>query len=106
MLLEGATLPQNLAMPFTLEIDPVPEDIREWSRAWRASAASRRALLAGCRRSATGGESRVHLARAVALEPELLLLEHPTAPSSARRRRALAADVVRVCAGGRCRRSR
>ncbi len=85
VLLEGASIAQNIAMVFTLEIDPIPPE----------TAARVAALAADCGIpdiEAVTGESapeirtRVHLARAIALQPALLLLEHPTAgiPDSAR----------------------
>ncbi len=100
VMLEGATLGQNLAMPFTLEIDPVPPDVR----------ARVNALAADCGISAEragwldrpAGEAppevrvRGHLARAVALGPSLLVLEHPTATIPEPARAALADDLVRV----------
>ena len=79
VLLEALTVLQNLAVPFTLDIDPLPPD-----------AADRAARLAGeARLSAADWEkpvaaldgasrARVRLARALALDPALLLLEHPT----------------------------
>ena len=80
VLLEGSTVIQNLALPLTLEIDPVPED------------ALRQVMALGIEcdipydwlEQPVGGvppavRARVHLARAVALAPQLLLLEHPTA---------------------------
>jgi ABC-type sulfate/molybdate transport systems ATPase subunit len=42
--------------------------------------------------------ARMHLARAVALEPRLLLLEHPTATLPDRDRAPFGALVARVCA--------
>jgi ABC-type transporter Mla maintaining outer membrane lipid asymmetry ATPase subunit MlaF len=104
VLLEAATIAQNLAVPFTLQIDPMPPEI-----------ASRVAeLAAACGIVASGGKdadawlmrlagevppeirSRAHLARAIALEPRLVLLEHPTAELSEATRGPFAADVVRV----------
>jgi len=41
--------------------------------------------------------SRVHLARAIALDPRLLLMEHPTAALSESDRRAFGSIVARVC---------
>jgi ABC-type lipoprotein export system ATPase subunit len=97
VLLEGATLLQNLAMPFTLEIDPVPPDV--------AGRVTRLAEECGIETAALGqvaGElpapvrMRAHLARAIAPGPALLLLEHPTARLESRDAEAFAADVVRV----------
>ena len=88
VLLEGATLEQNLAMPFTLQIDPVAPDIAERVVSL-ASACGLSVRTGGGTEDPVGlrrlaGEcspevkSRAHLARAVALDPVLLVLEHPT----------------------------
>ena len=103
VLLEAATLEQNLAMPFTLQIDPVePETAR------RVAALAEACGLAegGAGQAATlrqlAGEispeqrARAHLARAIALGPALLVLEHPTADLPDPAVRAYAADVVAV----------
>jgi ABC-type transporter Mla maintaining outer membrane lipid asymmetry ATPase subunit MlaF len=97
VLLEGATLAQNLALPFTLEIDPVPPDVRE-----RVTALAIECGLAEQWLDLPTGtlppdaRVRAHLGRAVALEPRLLILEHPTADVPPGARTALAADVARV----------
>ena len=100
VLLEGSTVIQNLALPLTLEIDPVPED------------ALRQVMALGIEcdipydwlEQPVGGvppavRARVHLARAVALAPQLLLLEHPTAAMNEKNERAAFGEIVaRVCA--------
>ena len=100
VLLEGSTVIQNLALPLTLEIDPVPED------------ALRQVMALGIEcdipydwlEQPVGGvppavRARVHLARAVALAPQLLLLEHPTAAMNEKYERAAFGEIVaRVCA--------
>mgnify|MGYP001076584914 FL=1 len=79
VLLEGATLLQNLALPMTLEIDRVPDDIQA-----RIRELARRVGIAEASLGQLAGEApadvrmRVHLARAVALRPQVLLFEHPT----------------------------
>ena len=105
VLLEGATLAQNLAMPFTLDIDPVPPEVRA-----RVARLAEECGISG----AAGGwlarpaadappevRVRAHLARGVALEPSLLLMEHPTASLPEPARAALAADVGRLAEGRR-----
>jgi ABC-type transporter Mla maintaining outer membrane lipid asymmetry ATPase subunit MlaF len=100
VLLEGALVMQNLALPFTLEIDPVPAPV----------ATQVHAIAAECDISQTwldhrAGDvppsvrARIHLARAVALNPRLLLMEHPTAALSDDDRAPFGAVVARVCAG-------
>lgn len=97
VILEGATLEQNLAMPFTLQIDPVPPDIAATIRALAEECGLPAALLQTTAGELTGAARvRVHLARAVALEPKLLLLEHPTADVAPEDRVPLARNVAAV----------
>lgn len=99
VLLDAATLLQNLAMPFTLEIDPLPADVADRARALAEEAGIAAdaldqpiaGLTADCR-------MRAHLARAVALGPSLLVLEHPTASLAPDVRRAFGETVARVAA--------
>jgi ABC-type transporter Mla maintaining outer membrane lipid asymmetry ATPase subunit MlaF len=106
VLLEEKTIEQNLAIPLTLEIDPVPPDI-----AARVVELARRCGILDL----TGGEdglqritgeaapairARVHLARAIALRPALLVLEHPGADLAADERFALADCIAGVAEAG------
>jgi ABC-type transporter Mla maintaining outer membrane lipid asymmetry ATPase subunit MlaF len=103
VLMEGATIEQNLAMPFTLEIEPVPPGV----------AAQVETLAVECGISAGAGNAanwlralageaphevraRVHFARALALNPALLLLEHPTAGMEEAATARLGDDIARV----------
>ncbi len=80
VLLDGLTVVQNLAVPFSLEIEPPSEDVR-----LKATALAAEVGLSpeDCHRRV--GEldptSRmlVRLGRALALEPSVILLEHPSA---------------------------
>ena len=80
VLLESLSVVQNLAVPFSLEIEPPPKDIRR-----RAIALAREATLPEStwdRPAAEldpAGRLRIRIARALALAPSLLLLEHPSA---------------------------
>jgi ABC-type transporter Mla maintaining outer membrane lipid asymmetry ATPase subunit MlaF len=98
VLLEGATLAQNLALPLTLDIDPVRPEVLGRVKTLAAECGFRPAWLdmrAGD--APPQARARAHLARAVALGPVLLLLEHPTAALPEADRRPFASDVVRVC---------
>jgi len=101
VILEGATLLQNLALPFTLQIDPVPEAIVA-----QVSALTTECGMAVSDLPRPAGELpqhvrvRAHLARAIALRPQLLIVEHPTADLADGERLPLAHDIARV-AGGR-----
>lgn len=79
VLLDGASLQQNLAMPLTLQIDPVSPAVAAEVVALASGAGIDPALL---ERPIAGLDAatraRAHLARAVALGPSLLILEHPT----------------------------
>lgn len=80
VLLEGLTVVQNLAMPFTLDLDPPPHDIGQ-----RAVELARRVGLADASLDrpvaelGPSGHARVRLGRALALAPAIVLFEHPTA---------------------------
>jgi ABC-type transporter Mla maintaining outer membrane lipid asymmetry ATPase subunit MlaF len=79
VLLDAATLLQNLAMPLSLEIEPVPpaivKQVEELAASVGLEAAGLDRPVAGLDAAA---RARAHLARAVALNPSLLILEHPT----------------------------
>src|SRR3954471_9579640 len=80
VLLDAATLLQKLAMPLTLALEPEPAEIAARVHALAREAGIAPDLLprpiAGLDQST---RARAHLVRAVALDPSLLLLEHPTA---------------------------
>ena len=79
VLLDAATLLQNLAMPLSLDIDPVPPAIVRQVEDLATEVGLDRAVM---ERPVAGLDAatraRAHLARAVALNPALLILEHPT----------------------------
>jgi ABC-type transporter Mla maintaining outer membrane lipid asymmetry ATPase subunit MlaF len=98
VLLDGLTVVQNLAMPYTLEVEPPSADVR--ARAMALAGETGLAASTLDRPIAeldAAGVFRVRLARAVALDPAVLLFEHPTAemagadiPSLAEQCRAVA----------------
>jgi ABC-type lipoprotein export system ATPase subunit len=80
VLLEAASVEQNMALPFSLEIDPMPADLQRRVRTLAGELSIDEATLA----SRAGDvppvlRMRIHLARALAAEPRVLLMEHPTA---------------------------
>ena len=101
VLLDAATLGQNLAMPITLEIEPVPPAVAarvvEMARAAGIDEAWLDRPIAALDEAI---RIRAHLARAIALDPSLLILEHPTARLPAGEGKAFG-DVVARVAGGR-----
>ena len=101
VLLDALTVIQNLAMPFTLDIEPPADDIRE--RAARLAAEVGLAQRAWARPVGdldAVSRARIRLARALALDPGVLLLEHASAGLGPESARAFAADV-RAIAGHR-----
>lgn len=81
VLLDQSTVAQNLALPLTLAIDPIPADIRARVESLAAEVGIPPEWLDRPLDAADAGgvqRMRLHLARAVAHDPQVLLLEHPT----------------------------
>jgi ABC-type transporter Mla maintaining outer membrane lipid asymmetry ATPase subunit MlaF len=99
VLLDAATLLQNLAMPLTLQIDPMPRETEEKARALATEVGLDGAMLerpiAGLDAAA---RARAHLARAIALGPSLLILEHPTVGFAPEQSKPFGETVARVSA--------
>ena len=101
VLLDAATLLQNLAMPITLDIEPVQPAV-----AARVEGMARDAGIdpGSLERPIAALDAaiqiRAHLVRAVALDPSLLILEHPTAKLAPGQGKAFGEVVARV-AGAR-----
>jgi ABC-type transporter Mla maintaining outer membrane lipid asymmetry ATPase subunit MlaF len=87
VLLEGMPLAANMALPFTLAIDPMPAEVRAKVEALGAEVGLDPTRLTLPVAALSAEERvRVHFARALGTEPTLMLLEHPTArlePASA-----------------------
>jgi ABC-type lipoprotein export system ATPase subunit len=80
ILLEAMSTAANLALPFTLAIDPMPADVHARVVAMAAEVGLAEARLAVPVSTLSAEERlRVHLGRALGVDPEVLLLEHPTA---------------------------
>ena len=102
VLLESSTLAQNLALPLSLDIDPMPADLRAQVERLAAEAE-----LPPERLDRPIGDAppivrlRAHLAKALALGPKVLLLEHPTVTLDPADAGPFAATVTRVAAARR-----
>jgi ABC-type transporter Mla maintaining outer membrane lipid asymmetry ATPase subunit MlaF len=94
VLLDQLTVIQNLAMPFTLEIEPPADDIRQRASTLAADVG----LPEGVWTQPVGAldaasRARIRLARALALDPGVLLLEHASAGLEPPVAAAFGADV-------------
>jgi ABC-2 type transport system ATP-binding protein len=97
VLLDAVSLLQNLAMPFTLSIDPLPDDVAAQAAAvGREVAIDREWFDKPIASLPPGVRIRAHLARAIAPGPDLLILEHPTATLDPSDRRPFGEIVARV----------
>ena len=80
VLLDALSVVQNLAMPFTLDVEPPSADVRARAVALAGEVGLPEAALdrpvGGLD---AGGRIRVRLGRAIALNPAIVILEHPTA---------------------------
>lgn len=79
-LMDSVALESNMALPFTLSIDPLPAEVRQAVGLLADEVGLAADLLpAPVQTLGEADRARVHLARALALNPQVLLLEHPTA---------------------------
>jgi ABC-type lipoprotein export system ATPase subunit len=101
VMLDQLTTEQNLAMPLSLHIETMPGDLRE-----RVAALATEVGISAAELAAPVGtldplaRQRLRLGRALALEPRVLLAEHPNAPLSGADTRAFA-SVFRNVVGNR-----
>ena len=102
VLIDKLAVASNLALPMTLEIEPMSPATRA-DVEWLADAAglARDRLDAPVSALTPSDRVRLHLARAMAMRPDLVLLEHPTASIEAAAERAAFGDTLRVAADAR-----
>ena len=80
VLIEQFSVEQNVAMPFTLEVDPIASDVRPQVEALlREVGLDASTSKAPVGRAGAEAQTRVRIARALALGPKLMLVEHPSA---------------------------
>lgn len=98
VLLEAATLQQNLALPFTLDIDPIPPQVaaRVRALALRCGIDADRWLPEPAGALPAAAKVRSHFARALALDPPIMIVEHPSAGVEPAAAALLAADMARA----------
>jgi ABC-type sulfate/molybdate transport systems ATPase subunit len=94
VLLEALTVIQNLAMPFSLEIEPPSDEVRAQAEGLAAEVGLPEDLwtrpVAGLD---AAGHTRVRLGRALALDPAVLVLEHVNVGLDAAAAGLLAAEL-------------
>jgi predicted ABC-type transport system involved in lysophospholipase L1 biosynthesis ATPase subunit len=99
VLLDALPIAANLALPFTLAIDPMSGDVRQKVNGLAVEVGLDPDRLAALAVTLTPAERlRVHLGRALAVNPLALLLEHPTALLDAHESHHVAQVLKRVSA--------
>ena len=99
VLLDALTALQNLAMPWTLEVEPLAESLRVRATTLATEVGLEAADLASPVGSLSpAARLRVRLGRALALNPLVVVAEHPNAMLPMDEVPAFAADYARVVA--------
>lgn len=100
VLVERFTAEQNLVLPLSLEIDDIPPALRAQVRELAEEVALTREELASPTAAlSSASRIRLRLGRALALNPRVLLAEHPNASISANETADLAAVFTRIVGG-------
>lgn len=97
VLISQFSVEQNIAIPFTLQVDPIVDTVRPQVVRLAAEVGLRADEL-GRHVAQVSAEAvaRVRLARALALDPIVLVLEHPTATLPRDSVRSFASSIARV----------
>jgi ABC-type lipoprotein export system ATPase subunit len=97
VLIGKLTLADNLALPLTLSIDPIPDSVRPQIEQLAREVELPPARLPAIVETLTPDErARLHLARALATNPAVLLFEHSTAALDAASAAALGVTLRRL----------
>jgi ABC-type transporter Mla maintaining outer membrane lipid asymmetry ATPase subunit MlaF len=97
VLLDALSVIQNLSIPFTLDIDPPSDDVRKRAILLAEEVGLRPAdWLRPVSELDADGRVRIRAARALALDPRVLLLEHASAGLTPDAATALGADVRQI----------
>lgn len=97
VLLGQCTVAQNLALPLTLEIEPIRADVQARVDVLADEVGiPRQALATPVREAGPDVVQRVRLGRALALEPRLVVAEHPSATLPRPAVDGFARDLARV----------
>jgi ABC-type lipoprotein export system ATPase subunit len=99
VLLDAFTVEQNLALPFTLEVEQLSEPVRANVRALAQEVGLDATLLPGPAAVLDAdAQLRLRLAKALALGPQVLLAEHPNATLPAEAVSRFGSDLKRIAA--------
>jgi ABC-type transporter Mla maintaining outer membrane lipid asymmetry ATPase subunit MlaF len=94
VLIDQLSVIQNLAMPFTLDIEPPPDAVRQQAEALAAEVGlPPAAWTAAVAQLDAEARLRVRLGRALAANPEVLVLEHVNAGIAAAAASRVAVDI-------------
>lgn len=96
VLLDQLTAAQNLAIPFSLDVDNLDEDCQSGIERLAAEVGVDVTLPLPAGQLPASARLRIRLGRALALSPPLLLSEHPTAPLGGREAPEFAIDLARI----------
>jgi len=100
VLVDQFTTEQNLALPLSLEINPIPPDIRaQIGQLASEVGLTNEELGAITAVLSPGAQLRLRVGRALALRPEVLIAEHPNALLPGNESLRFAADFARIAAG-------
>ncbi len=99
VLLEGLSTEANLALPLSLSLDPIPADVRARVAALAAEAGLGPADLQATVSALDPAQRvRLHLGRALAQDPALLLLDRPAEHLDPRSAREIGVTIRRIAA--------
>jgi ABC-type transporter Mla maintaining outer membrane lipid asymmetry ATPase subunit MlaF len=97
VLLEQISAAQNIAMSLTLDIDPMAREVRDEVESLGAAVGLEAAVLdRPIHGTSVAIRHRIRIARAIAGQPKMLLVEHPLAGVDAGDVSALGGDLARV----------
>jgi ABC-type transporter Mla maintaining outer membrane lipid asymmetry ATPase subunit MlaF len=103
VLLVAFSVIENLSIPFTLEIDPPSAEVRESATRLAREVGLRQAdWLRPVSELDALGRVRIRAARALALDPKVLLLEHASAGLAPDAAAALGADMRQIASRRGC----
>jgi ABC-type lipoprotein export system ATPase subunit len=96
-MLDGSTLLQNLVLPLSLDIDAIAPEVKRRAESLAEDVGLKLERLGVRAGEATLDERlRAQVARALALDPQIVLLEHPSAMLPRDKVDAFAHDIARV----------